>query len=91
MTFSSIKNKPTFITAQAPAPSSPTLLLMTIRWLTLLLENYFYVINVCFLVYKCLILKRKKKKKLGIFIYLSVYLLVLLPPLPQPQTDGTVQ
>lgn len=51
------KNHPTstFITAQTPAPSSPTLLLTTIRRLTLLLENYFYVINVCFLVYKCLI------------------------------------
>lgn len=37
--------------------------------------------------------KKETKKKLGIFIYFSVYLLVLLPsPLPAPpETDDIVQ
>lgn len=39
------------------------LLPMTTRWFTLILEKKFYVINVCCLVYKCLILKKEERKE----------------------------
>lgn len=52
------------------------------------MENYFYAINVCFLVYKCSILKKKKEK--AWHDYLLRYV-PLSPLAPLSQTDDIVQ
>lgn len=87
VTFFSTKVKPHFPLymdlPSLPSPFCLLSLLMTSPWMTLLLENYLYVINIFSLIVNAIFRKRKKK----ILVYLSIspgscYFPV---PLPHPK------